>query len=177
VSKDFSEFLGSISSPSLSAIAAHWVEVRGERAMPSWNDLRPQSLARHLPIIWSYKYDSSSHSFVGRLAGDRVARLFGQNFRGIPLIEAHGLASITTIHAGLSRIVLAPAAHRGWGKVLQQGELFGMGERIMLPLASDGVHADEVFGATEYHFPNMTAGMPTMSISENEEWFDLVSQA
>jgi hypothetical protein len=89
------------------------------------------------------------------------------------LIDAHGAGSISTIHAGLSRIALEPALHRGWGKVLQQGGLFGNGERIVLPLASDHQNADEVFGATEYRFPNMDTASPTVSISEHEEWFRL----
>jgi hypothetical protein len=173
VSKKLSEFCALITAPSLRAIADHWLAVRGENAMPSWHDLKPQSLSRYLPIIWSYKYDRVGRAFAGRLAGDRIARLFGKNFRGIPLVEAHGSDTISIIHAALSRVVLGPQAHRGWGKVLKQEGQFGIGERIMLPLAGDGVHADEVFGATEYSFPQMTPGMPTMSISEHEEWYSL----
>jgi hypothetical protein len=168
-----SEFYASISSASLQAVVAHWLEVRANNPLPSWNDLRPAALSRHLPIIWSYKYDRASRTFTGRLAGDRIARLFGKNFRGIPLIEAHAPSAISTIHAGLSRVVLEPAAHRGWGHVIQQGSNFGAGERIMLPLASDHHHADEVFGATEYTFPLLDIHAPTMSISEHEEWFSL----
>ena len=169
----FSEFFESISAPSLKAIAAHWQEVRGSKRIPSFGDLQPRALKSHLPIIWSYKYDRASRSFTGRLAGDRIALLFGKNFRGLPLVEAHGPDAISTIYAGLSRIILEPAAHRGWGKVLKHQDQFGMGERIMLPLANDGVNGDEVLGATEYLLPQIIPGVPVQSISEEEAWFIL----
>ena len=175
MSAGFSAFYDSINSPSLAAIVAHWQEARGNKRMPAWQDLRPQAMAAHLSIVWSYRYDRVSRSFTGRLAGDKIARLFGKNFRGIPLIEAHAPEAIATIHAGLSRVVLEPALHRGWGKVLKQLDQFGIGERIMLPLGSDGMNADEVLGATDYRLPQLVPGIPVQSISECEQWFSLHS--
>jgi len=82
---DFAAFCDSISSPSLKAVANHWYQARGARRMPRWTDLQPRAMAAQLPIIWSYKYDHTSGIFTGRLAGDRIARLFKKDFRGLPL--------------------------------------------------------------------------------------------
>jgi hypothetical protein len=50
---DLTDFLDSISSPALKAVAAHWQEA-GATRIPSWNDIRPSAVAAQLPIIWAY---------------------------------------------------------------------------------------------------------------------------
>ena len=144
--------------------------------MPAWQDLRPQAMAAHLSIVWSYRYDRVSRSFTGRLAGDKIARLFGKNFRGIPLHRGARARSDRDHPCGPEpRRPRAGALHRGWGKVLKQLDQFGIGERIMLPLGSDGMNADEVLGATDYRLPQLVPGIPVQSISECEQWFSLHS--
>ena len=80
-------FFDAIGSADLKQIAAHWREAKGARSMPSWNDIRPSAIAAQLPIFWSYKYDPATEEFTGRLAGERITRMFGKDFRGMPLRE------------------------------------------------------------------------------------------
>src|SRR5258706_729721 len=83
------DFEHSIASPTLKVVAAHWLAARRGREMPPWASLMPSAIKAQLPVVWSYTYEAASDSFTGRLAGDRVATIFGKNFRGLPMSEAN----------------------------------------------------------------------------------------
>ena len=86
---DFREFCQTIESPALRAVALHWDEARRAKKMPSWQDLQPKAIATYLPVVWAYKFDAQSDEFIGRLAGDRIARAYGKSFRGLTLAQIH----------------------------------------------------------------------------------------
>lgn len=142
--------------------------------MPSWQQLRPSRIAAQLPIVWVYKYDRDTGAFTGRLAGDRIARSFGKNFRGIRLDEVHPPETLQQVHAAMERGVAEPALYRSSGRLFRQRDRFGIGERIFLPLAGDGVHGDGVIGASDYDYPvaNPDYG-PVELLNEGECWFSL----
>jgi hypothetical protein len=168
-----SEFIALISTPSLKAVAAHWDAVRGTRRMPSWEDLQPKAIGSQLAIAWSLKYDRADGSFTGRLAGDRINRLVGKNFRGLPLAQSQSPASFASMHPLLSRVVREPAAFCGYGMVFRQADRFIKGERIVLPLSSDGREADGLIGATEFQNADMIPGEPVEPVTDQERWFPL----
>lgn len=170
---DLAPFLNSISSPALKVVVAHWQEA-GANPIPSWNDIRPAAIAAQLPIIWAYKYDRSTGEFTGRLAGNRISQIFGKNFRGLKLSEAQPPEAFPGIYAQCKRIVTEPAACHTAGKVFQQLNRFGHGERIMLPLATDGV-CDGILGCTEYHSQKFDPGVTVFFVNEGIEWFSLAA--
>jgi hypothetical protein len=47
-----------------------------------------------------------------------------------------------------------------------------VGERIIMPLASDGMHAESVLGATEYSVKGMIPS-EISELEELEQWFPL----
>jgi len=167
-------FLNSIVSPALRAVAAHWDAARGDRMMPSWQQLRPSHIAAQLPIVWVYKYDRQRQEFVGRLAGDRITRNCGKNFRGIRLEELHSPELLPRMYALMSRVVQEPAFYSSSGKLFRQRERTGVGERIILPLAGDGIHGDGLIGASDYEYilanPDYA---PIEMLTEGERWFPL----
>jgi hypothetical protein len=147
---DFSEFCRSISSPALRAVAVHWDKVRGAKTMPSWQDLRPKAFAPYLPVVWAYKFDVESQDFIGRLAGDRIARAYGKSFRGLTLAQIHTPQDrYEAARVMLLRVISEPAIFLGQGRIYKMNEEYRSGERIVLPLSSDGLVGDGVFGATE----------------------------
>lgn len=170
---EFQTFCDSISAPSLKAVAIHWNEARESRMMPSWTDIRPRAIAKQLSIVWSFKYDHDSDSFTCRLAGERISRFFGKNLRGVSLIEVQPPEAFEPVHALLTRIVQMPATYRGAGQVFRQRDHYTAGERIILPLSSDGEFGDGILGATEYQSPYPIKGLPVETFSENESWFQL----
>jgi hypothetical protein len=107
------------------------------------------------------------------LAGDRIARLVGKNFRGLPLVQAQTSASFASMYPVLTRVVQEPAAFRGSGNIFRQGDRLVKGERIILPLSSDGALADGVIGATEYQNSHLLPEEAVEPISDIETWFAL----
>ena len=169
----FAEFCAQISTPSLGAVVRHWHEARGGKPMPSWEDLRPKAIAAQLPIVWSYKYDAASGAFTGRLAGDRIAQIIRKSFRGLSLAEAQSPEAFASVHAVLSRVVREPAVYRCGGRIFRQRDQFGSGERVALPLSSDGFVADGILGATEYQNIHLDPNLPVDAVNEMEVWFSL----
>jgi hypothetical protein len=166
----FSALENSIASPAIRAVAAHWNAARASRLMPSWSDIRPSAIPRHLPIVWSYRYDPASDEFVGRLAGEQIVRFFSHGIRGMPLAAIHSKENFPWVFGLFKKVTTSPALYRSEGCIFKHINRVGMGERIMLPLASDGEKADGIFGATEYR---LTSDMceTTHTPLANEEWF------
>lgn len=166
----FTLFRSRIVSPALRAIADHWLAARGDKRMPSWSDLSPSAMAPHLTKIWSFKYDRAADEFYARLAGNRIMVGFGRSFRGTALKDLHRLDIYERCHANQKRIVTEPAAYRGTGKLFKAGDQIVSGERIVLPLASDGCQGDGTLGATEYDY-KVLGPIPVEIIHDGEEWY------
>jgi hypothetical protein len=166
----FTEFERAIKSQSLREVARHWNEARGGRAMPDWTDLKPSSIAPQLSIIWSYRYDRAEDKFTGRLAGDQVEKVFGKTFRGTPMTRLYSADQYPIIFNRFHRIVREPAFYLEEGKVFQIVDRYGFGERIAMPLSSDGTTADGVVGATVYEAFRATDAQPG---ADTELWFPL----
>jgi len=170
---DFSEFCRSISSPALRAVALHWDKVRGPRKMPSWQDLRPRAFAPYLPLVWAYKFDPDSQEFIGRLAGDRIARAYGKSFRGLTLAQIHTPQDrYDAARVMLLRVISEPAVFLGRGRIYKFNEEYRCGERIVLPLSGDGLVSDGVFGATEAGDLPL-AHEPVQGVNVAGNWYSL----
>ena len=166
----FREFEQAIVSPALKHVAAHWNEARGERNMPAWSDIKPARIVAELPIIWCYTYDRANDSFTGRLAGDQIERIFGKAFRGLPMTEAYPESDYQRLFNRSKRVVNELAFYRGEGTVFRHINHLGYGERIMMPLAADGVLGDALLGVTDYKYVNNIGFVPGPDI---EQWFSL----
>ena len=146
----FQDFLAVIQAAELRAVALHWNAVRGARRMPGWKDIDPAVIAPYLRLVWSWKYDGASDTFTGRLAGDAIVEAFGESLRGKPMDEFFRGRQYERIFARHKRVVAEPAFAHGSGPVFIHAGRHGRGERIIMPLAADGVHGDGIFGATIY---------------------------
>lgn len=165
----FEEFEGRIISTGLKRVARHWRDVRGGHLMPAWNDIRPSCIANQLSMIWSYTYAAATDTFTGRLAGARIEDRFGKSFRGTPMRELYPKEDYEHLFERAKRVVAGPAFYYGKGMVFRHLQQAGRGERIMLPVAADGVHGDGLLGATDYQL--VYAGSPDSCGAEDEYWF------
>lgn len=161
------ELLAAIASPDLRAIAAHWREVRGALMMPSWRTLQPSAMKGQLPILWAFRYDRETGQFVGRLAGSKITQMFDKSFAGAPMEEIIPPEVFDWANNLFRRVVQEPAVYWGSGRVFRYLGRHGLGERIVLPLSDDGILADGVLGATEYHYPGTGLGSADTEI---EKW-------
>lgn len=170
----FEDFFDALTSPALRAVVAHWGAARGARAMPGWQQLQPARMARQLPIIWVYRYDAAAGQFTGRLAGDRITRGFAKSFRGTRLEDLHPATTLSAVQAYMTRVVREPSLYMCRGALFRQADRVAEGERIMLPLAGDGIHGDGVLGASDYHYPVANADYaPIELLTEGEQWHSL----
>lgn len=168
---NFEALHSAIESPSLQAVAAHWQAARNGTEMPSWQGLRPSRIAQHLSIVWAYRFDRISRQFIGRLAGDRISECFGKNFRGAKLQDIHPPHGFAISHAAMSKVALTPAIYLNRGPLFEYMGRVVTGERIMLPLASDGHTCDGVLGASQYpRLAFVGKDAPVDVISDNEVW-------
>lgn len=140
--------------------------------MPCWDALQPSALARQLPILWAYRYDRETGRFVGRLAGDKITQIFGKSIRGVPMENVFPPDAFECAYELLQGVVREPAIHLSSGRVFGYLGRLGLGESIILPLASDGVLADGILGATEYHY-SRTAADTVAKDASRETWYSL----
>jgi hypothetical protein len=169
----YSDFEASIKSSALQHVAAHWDEARQSRSMPSWPNINPAKIAAHLSIVWSFRYDADTGEFTGRLVGEHIARHIGKDFRNLRLDEAYPPDAFVWAAPLFKRVVTEPALYAHLGIAFTQLDRPGAGERIVLPLSSDGITADGVLGATVFdHLYNapMTLVAPTR---DAERWYSL----
>lgn len=166
----FEAFVSSIVSKDLRNIALHWNDARGDRLMPGWGNIRPSKIAAQLPLLWTYRYDPVTDSFTGRLAGDQIEQVFGKSFRGTPMAEIYSSSDYPRLFQRTKRVTIEPAFFLGKGTVFRHVDRYGEGERIILPLAEDGIHGDGVIGGTVY---DSHRGSPENDSGEAENWFSL----
>jgi hypothetical protein len=165
---DLENFVTGIESPALRAVAEHWSDVRGHKLMPAWNDISSSVLAPHFKLLWAFTFDRRKGEFVGRLAGRQVKDWFGTNFSGHKLDDIHPPHVLTEAQVLLTKVVTIPAAGRTSGRLAAVGGHTVIGERIALPLATDGTNADGVLGASDYTSPVPPAACEL--IFENIVW-------
>lgn len=156
----FADFLAAIEAPSLREIATHWNDARGTKRMPRWEDIDPARIAPHLPIIWAWKYERETDTFIGRLAGEAIIEAHGGNLHGKRMQDFFTGDRYAEILATDRRVVTEPAFVRETGRVFSHMKRHGLGERIIMPLAADGIHGDGIFGATIYSI-NKLAPLPS----------------
>ncbi len=166
-------FIAAIDSAALQRVAGHWLDVRRDRVMPGWNDIRPGAIAAQLSIVWSWKFDRMNGEFTGRLAGERIRQVLGTNFRGAKMSDVFSGHDYARIFARHKRVLAIPELFLGKGLVFRHLDRFDIGERIILPLADDGVNGDGIIGATDF-VSNRGAPPDSGALAgEAERWFAL----
>ena len=143
--------------------------------MPSRTQIRATELVKQVPIVWSYSFDRATGHFTGRLAGERISRIFSKNIFGISPEEVHPPEAADWVKAIFMRVVSEPAVYRSSGRVFRQLDRYGLGERMIFPLASDGTMADGILGVTEYDLYRQPGPVlpPVQVFTEEEQWFPL----
>jgi hypothetical protein len=172
----FQTFLDSIVSDDLRVVAMNWRAGRGARFMPAWRDFDPVQIGPQLRYIWAWKYDRTAQTFTGRLAGEDITSMFGRSVTHGMRMDAFFPPEIyRAFHPWMQRVVVEPAFARGSGLVYRRLARNFTGERIIMPVADDGICGDGLIGATVY---NPIAGGtdedgPRLSGEEHVDFFAL----
>jgi len=140
--------LAGIRTERLRMLLEHYLEVRGDRRMPSRRDIEPLRLGPVLPFIWVSDYEAAAGTFRYRLAGEQEKELWGQPVSGRLLSEFSPPERFSATNETFLKVLREEAALIAHGAVFRCSGRIGLGERLILPLASDGVIADGLIGAT-----------------------------
>jgi hypothetical protein len=171
----FHAFLDSIVSGDLRRIADNWLAARGTRFMPAWRDFDPVPIGPQLRYIWAWKYDRAAQIFTGRLAGEDITGMFGGSVHGVPMTDYFPPDIYRVFFPWMQRVVVEPVFARGAGLIYRRLGRNFTGERIILPLADDGMNGDGLIGATFYN--PVTAGIhqdgPHLTGEEQVDFFAL----
>ena len=162
-----------IRSDVLRELLQHWRDAKGSRRMPGWSDLNPALIKPVLPLIWSWKYDRADDRFTGRLVGDRIHKLYGASNAGRTLEDCFPKGYYAAIAPVFRRIVTTPEFLREHGPIYAHLGGACDGERIALPLAEDGEHADGIIGASYFVLEGPLIREGTTLTTTTEEWFAL----
>jgi len=137
-----------IKSPALRLLLQHYLEVRGDKRMPSRRDLDAARLGPVLPIIWVNQYEADADTFRYRLAGEEVNEIFGVSVAGKLLSDFVGPDRFTPVNNNFLKVIGEESALLATGPIYSCTDRIAMGERLALPLSSDGQNADGIIGAT-----------------------------
>ena len=165
-------FLLRIESDALRGLAQHWRAVRKGRLMPAWRDIDPRAIGPNLANIWAWRYDRQADCFTGRLAGETINAIFGRSLRGVAMRDFFPANTFDSVFARHRRVVTDPCAMHGRGPVFIHIGRYGNGERIILPLADDGLHPDGIIGMTIYRLEDLeddSKGIPIPGMSYSSE--------
>jgi hypothetical protein len=165
----YASFHAAIKETALLAIAAHWHAARGARLLPAWRDIDACALAPYLPIVWSWRYDPAHETFIGRLAGEEINAMLGVSIRGKTLEECFAPGAVAVVRRRYQAVMDGPSFMFSHGKVFANAGRSGCGERIVLPLADDGIHPDGLLGATVYRFGITPTGREGATIDHHSE--------
>jgi len=174
VGSGFAGFRSRISSAALGTIADHWQSALGDKRMPAWAEIHPSWIAPHLTRVFAFTYDRASGGITRAFMGGQLLEMLPGNLRGTPLQHLQAPRLAIRMHLTVSRVVLEPTFYRGTGKLFQQGARIIEGERIVLPMSTDGVNSDGALGASDFdHAAVEDAIEPVEVLHDIGEWFPL----
>jgi hypothetical protein len=137
-----------IKSQPLRLLLRHYLEARGDRRMPARRDIDALKLAPVLPIIWISEYEPAAGTFRYRLAGEAVNEVWGMSVSGRLLSDFVMPERFETTNKSFLKVMREATALHASGPVYRCNDRIGLGERLVLPLSSDGLAGDGLIGAT-----------------------------
>lgn len=137
-----------IKSARLKTLLEHYLEVRGDRRMPARQDIDALRLGPVLPVIWVSEYEAAAGTFRYRLAGEEVNQIWGMSISGHLLSDFVRPERFDATNEGFLKVMREEVALVASGPIYRCTDRIAIGERLVLPLASDGVTGDGLIGAT-----------------------------
>ena len=137
-----------IKNAPLRVLLQHYLAARGAKRLPSRHDIDAACLGPVLSIIWVNEYEPESGTFRYRLAGEAVNEVFGRSVAGRLLSDFVVGDRYDAANGNFLKIIGEEVALLASGPIYRCADRIAMGERLALPLSSDGVAADGIIGAT-----------------------------
>jgi hypothetical protein len=147
----------------LTALWQHWLAVRGGKAMPARRGIDPAHIPTLLPFLFVYDYHPDTSRFFCRLAGEEIFAAAGIHGAKKFIEELFQSPTLERVRERYRRVVLTPSVIHTRGLLRVASGYRIPGERLVLPLASDGVTPDGLIGATIYRRNEALSPMQAMN--------------
>ncbi|RVU34768.1 PAS domain-containing protein [Hwanghaeella grinnelliae] len=134
----------------LRIVFRHWNEARGDRVMPSRNDIDPYRLGRALSNVWLYERGPDDE-FSCRLSGELINRAHSQSIMKRPAREILGPDYDYPIRQRMNFVLDTPAVLFASTAAPADDRTV---TRISLPLSDPAGRPTFTFGASEYLDPD-----------------------
>ena len=145
--------LPKINDHRLRLLLNHWLDRRGDEAVPLRSAIDPAALAPALPAIWICEYVPDVGRFRTRLAGEDINRFYGRNIAQTYFEDIAAEPFLSTIIRRYRRIIEEPAIMYLTGHIYLANESRVVGERLGLPLRTEDGRITQVIGASVYDIP------------------------
>lgn len=137
----------------LSAFLQYWIDLRGDRPIPIWNDVKAEKIPRfvlpHLIVLEHIE----DNDFYYRLSGTKVDEYMGFTLQGYRLSKAP-FRDDKTIAQAFHAIVEAKEPQYSNFALGTKLTDFGKTERVVAPMSSSGKNVDMLIGAVVYSAPS-----------------------
>ena len=143
--------LAHVKDSRLRRLIDYWHGLKQDRSMPARKDIDPTEIPWALAHIWICDHVPEEGSFRYRLAGEKINEIFGRNITKCLLQDITSADRFDETNRNFLSVIRQPAVlHRSGPLYLCRGRMLS-GERLALPLSSDGRTADSILGATVAH--------------------------
>ncbi len=149
--------LSELSDPVTRYMLRYWMDRKGDRQMPSPDEMNFADFARHSSRITLIGVEPVSQRFTVRLAGEEVIASLGFNPKGRDILSFNEqLPGLGTLLQGFYAWLLSercPAAVKGTQDMLDKS--YKSYEAVYLPLSSDGERVDRFMDVTVTYLKTM----------------------
>lgn len=141
-----------LSDPRLRLLYEHWIEIRGNRPLPARRSVDPVKIPSVLSSVFICDYERAAGRLRYSLVGEDVRTRYGCEIIGRYQDELfQGLAREALLRR-IRTLMETPAISYSYGEVHGFAGRHGAGERLALPLASDGINPDSLIGAVAFQW-------------------------
>jgi hypothetical protein len=134
----------------LRRLLAYWLDLRGDKLVPRRAQLDPIAIPWALSHIWLLQLDLTVDRFRYRLAGESVQGIYEQNISGKTIFDLMDEDNAGIVDAKFHQICHEPCICHDIGPVYTKTDRPGLGERVILPLATDEGQNEFILGCTIY---------------------------
>ncbi len=132
----------------LRTLLSVWLEARGDRMMPTRNDIDPAAAEALGSFLWLCDYEHRERRFHYRMAGAGIANRYRDIVVGKYLDELLTGRALTRVTAYFSKVLDEPSIGFIGGRLYSDSKAPTQGERLALPLSDDDGSAHMILGAT-----------------------------
>jgi hypothetical protein len=137
--------------PTIRALYDHWIAIHPAAGLPGRQHIDPTAISRLLAHLFMVDVSRDPLRFKYRLIGTEFVRLIGRDLTGLYLDEVHpGFHGLILRQYAEAAELGRPAYRKGPIMYARSDKRYLGMERLIVPLARNGVDVDMILGVVVY---------------------------